>query len=110
MAKRKVTRSKKTKKKKRKFAEDGKETLTARARLGKLINTKEDVYKLGERFGPLESFWCDNYHQFINMLACIHRKYVFKYHEDCSRCSQIFNEFAEMLGDRIEELWEEHNK
>jgi len=42
------------------------------------------------------------------MLACIHRKYIFKYHDECSKCIQIFEEFAKILGDRIEELWEDN--
>jgi len=109
MARRKTYKSKKKTKKKKEVSPNSKEALTARVRLGKLIKVKEDIAKLAERFGPeWPSFWCMKHDHWINMLACIHRKYIFKYHDECSKCIQIFSELAQILGDKIEELWEDN--
>lgn len=76
-----------------------------KTKLKERLKTKKDITKFGAEFvEEWPSFWCDRHGYFINMLACLHRKHVFKYHSSCSRCVQVFDELKKILGDRVEEL------
>lgn len=107
MARKKIDKPKEDKEKVKKKAKKKKvgRPKLLKTKLKERFKTKEDIKKFGAEFAEeWPSIWCGNYDQFINMLACLHRKYVFKYHSSCSRCTQGVEELKKFLGDRVEEI------